>query len=335
MSQKLCGIPKKVIQRYFYRFQVPLGYRDLGKLVDICSKPEVDIKQFPRRYTPYALIQTKRAFEECRKNEGIVSKPAIQAEANLVDVAAEMGDATAISLLCGARMMQHTVSDADMESGGKLLKQLMDSKFPLAFKVSGDIAYTLGHSNEALKLYELAIENGLEDAKLVIECYRNIGHIAFKQANLMKARDAFSFACQLAGNSKQVSDCHYFLGQLREPDRVAARMHFEVAASFGLRDAFLPLASLLLSWFNEARLAKEWFKMAESTDSSGAALLGMLDCSIQLYENDEAVKILDKIKRRPDSDEILAHRRQAVRNLLQTKEATQDARTGSAQRWDL
>lgn len=333
----VCGLPKSVIQKYFYKFKVPLRYKDVDSLIKLCSVPNYDTTTFPSKYTPFSLIQTKRAFEECRKTEGVFTKAALEAESNLLEAAADMGDPTAISLLCASRMQPKSATADDMESGGKLLKQLMDSKFALAFKVSGDLAYTMGHSKEALRLYEMAIENDLNDDKLEVECFRNIGHIAFKDMQLIKAREAFSNACLLSGNTKQVSDCHYLLAQLREPDRIAARQHLEVAASFGLRDAFLPLASLLLNWFNEPLLAKQWFQLAESTDTTGAALIGSLDSSMRLKDNRGALEVMRRIRLRPDAESLLSYRRASIAKLdkPEPKKAVKTSSSSSSStRWE-
>lgn len=311
----VCGIPKRVIQRYFFAFRVPLTYKDITRLILLCNDSQYDVSQFPKRYTADALIRIKRALEDCRKEEGIQTRASIESEFQQLEVAAEMGNSTAIALLCGARMLRSDATPEDMESGSKLLKQLMDAKFPLAFKISGDLALTLGRPAKSLQFYEMAVEHGLEDNKLLVECLRNIAHLAFKASDLFKARFYFSRACAIAEHPKQVADCHFMLAQLRETDRPAARLHLELSATHGFNDSFLPLGTLLLNWYGEARLAREWFMLALTTDTSGAALVGLLDSYVRLKDFKLAKQTLSKIQSRGDSGKLLKSRGHIVKDL--------------------
>lgn len=288
----LAGIPKREIQRYLYELKVPLRYRQVQNAVDLC------LRDRDPGSTPQCLIAIKRALETYRKRTGRVSREAAAAESALLESAAEMGDYTAIALLCGFRLSEPNPAEEDLNAGSKLLKELMDKRFPLAFKVSGDIAYRLGRHSEAKKFYELAISNGIEDTWLSIECLRNIGHIAFKEAHLYEARSAFSDACKIAetsGEMRQVGDCHFYLAQLRESDRIAYRKHLERAASTGLSDSFIPLGLLLLNYFGEPELASEWFKLALTTDGTGAAAVGLFDSMLKLKNTKEALKAAARI----------------------------------------
>lgn len=314
----VCGIPKKIIQRYFFKFKVPLRYNDINKLIETCAT-DYDVVSFPKRYTADSIVAIKRSLEDCRKNEGIITKTAAEAESNLLEAAADMGDSTAIALLCGARMRAPDTTEEEMNSGSDLLKQLMDRKFPLAFKVSGDLAYLMGHSSQALKFYEMALDNGLEDQRLVVECLRNMGHIQFKYFRLIEARSSFSRACMLAEDTKQVSDCHFLLAQLRESDRMASRRHLEIAAANGLHDAFPILGNLLLNWFGEGVAAREWFKLAITTDRTGQSLVGLLDAANQLGDEDLAYSTLKKIEHHPESQLLIESRKDLINNLLARK----------------
>lgn len=275
----LVGIPKRVIQRYLYEFRVPLRYSQVRSAINSCMEDRSP------QTNPQCLIAIKRALEAYRKRSGRVSRESAAAETALLESAAEMGDYTAIALLCGARLSEHKPLREDEEAGSKLLKQLMDKKFPLAFKVSGDLAYGLGRYSEAKRFYELAIENGIRDRWSSVECLRNIGHIAFREAQLYQARQAFFDACKIAeksGDVDQVGDCHFYLAQLRESDRNACRRHLERAASTGLSDSFVPLGLLLLNYFGEPKLASEWFQLALATDKTGAAAVGLFDAMLKL-----------------------------------------------------
>lgn len=315
----IAGIPKRVLRKYFYELKLPISYNKASQAVAACLAET----SLPKGVRASDLVTMKRALETWRRRESTLSKPAVEAEMALLDTAAELGDLTAVALLCGARLSEKSASEQDWEDGSDLLKQLMDRKFPLAFKISGDLAYNLGQLPQATKFYQLAIDNGLADNRLRTECWRNIGHLTFKQGDLSRALASFSQACQHAHDSRQVADCHFFLAQLREANREASRAHLEKAAFHGLSDAFVPLGMLLLNYFGEATLAKHWLTLALVTDKSGAAAIGLFDAAMRLKDYPLAQNALGRVRAHPNADELVKARTESIQNLeLATAETT-------------
>lgn len=315
----IAGIPKRVLRKYFYELKLPISYNKASQAVASCLAET----RLPKGVNASDLVTLKRALETWRRRESTVSRPAVEAEMALLETAAEMGDRAAIALLCGARLSEKSATEQDWKDGSDLLKQLMDRKFPLAYKISGDLAYKLGQLPQATKFYQLAVDNGLEDNRLRTECWRNIGHLSFKQGDLSRALSAFSEACQHAADSRQVADCHFFLAQLREANREASRAHLEMAAFHGLSDAFVPLGMLLLNYFGEVALAKHWLALALVTDKSGAAAVGLFDAAMRLKDYSLAQSALSRVRAHPNAEELVKTRTDSIQELaLATTETT-------------
>lgn len=322
----IAGIPKRALRKYFYQFRLPIAYKKAVQAVAAC----VSETSLPKGVQAHDLVTVKRALEAWRQKEGTILKQALEAETALLETAAEMGDRTAIALLCGARLSEKTVSPQDWEDGSRLLKQLMDAKFALAFKVSGDLAYRLGQLPQASKFYRLAIQNKLDDNRLQTECWRNIGHISFQTGDLATALASFSAACSGAQDQRQVADCHFYLAQLREANRYAARTHLETAAFYGLSDAFVPLAMLLLNYFGEAHLAKHWLTLALVTDKTGAAAVGLFDAAMRLNDYVLAQSALGRIRAHTNARELEETRKETIRDL---EAALSEKYTIAGDRW--
>lgn len=301
----MLGLPKKPLQRYFFKYHVSVTWKQIGATIGLCEEG----KPVPKGVTAQDVLSIKRALEAFRSREHKTTVAAVRAEAALLETAANMGDYAAVALLCGSRMSEPEPDQDDVQAGSKLLRELMDKKFPLAFKVSADLAYKTGHLKEARKFYELAIKHGISDVQQRAECYRSIGHLAFAEKDLLGAQTAFSAACQTSKDLNQVADCHFYLAQLREANREAARRHLEMAASTGLNDAFVPLGLLLLDYFNEPRLAAEYFQLGMITDRTGVAAVGFLDAAARMNDVRRFKKALAAIKVSENAEEILRSRK--------------------------
>lgn len=307
-------IPKRALKKYLYEFRVPLTYKKTMAVVEACLKDE----PFQKKVDPYTILQIKRALESYRKTEGKTSQSALNAEISLLERAAEMGNNSAISLLCGSRLAAKDCTKEDWKDGSNLLKQLMDQGFPLAFKVSGDLAYGLKQFSHASNFYSLAIEKGLEDQLLKTECYRNLGHIYFKEGHLLKSLHNFNLACSTAPDQRQVADCHFYMAQLCESNRESARKHLEVAATYGLSDAFVPLGMLLLNYFNEPSMAKQWIKLGLVLDKTGEAAVGLFDVGVRLKDSKLIRQALAAIRKHPESERLLELRKHTLSEVLPT-----------------
>ena len=327
-------LPRKTLRKYLFEFKVPLSYKIAVQIYHECR---TNIQwQVPSKVSSQQLMTLKRILETHRRRAGVISKDAITIENNLVEKAAEMGNNWAIALLCGTAIADKNGSPQDREYGNNLLRQLMDRKFPLAFKIAGDLAYQMGHPEKAIRFYELAVDNGLDDNALLVECLRNIGLISLMtDKNVIKAREYFEIATQTAQDLKQVSDCHFYLGQILDQNKIKARYHLQRAASVGLRESFAPLGFLLMNYFNEVQLAHEWFDLGSSVDDFNC-LVGLFDSCVRLGDSKGAFAALGRIRSNELGTKVLEGRKDSVERVLDEikgDDDMQDERVESKDRW--
>ncbi|ANB11949.1 Mss2p [Sugiyamaella lignohabitans] len=220
----------------------------------------------------------------------------------------------------------------DRQHANLLLRQLMDKKFPLAFKIAGDLAYQRNQREKARQFYQLAIDNGIQsDNSLYVECLRNIGLICLMtkdQIDLVTARRYFDKAVASALDLNQVSDCHFYLGQILEKNQTASRYHLEKAASTGLRQAFAPLGFLLLNYFNKVELAQQWFELGSSIDDINCHT-GLFDCLMKLGDYEGAARVLDKIRRDEKGDLVVQSRKKLIEQLEQHRQGPPPGGSGN------
>lgn len=325
-------LPSKGLTKlYLFQHRVPLSYSTVIKSYAACWGP--NDSSLPKGVTGEDLVRLKNVLETHRKRTGSVLRPALKLEANLIERAAELGNNTAISLLCGKTLLTSLKADATEEEKKsdeedkvhaiKLLNELSrEHNFPLAYKIKGDIAYKYGQVSKAESLYQACIDNlpalggSSKTSRLVdsnvttlrVECLRNIGIIRFKEFDVEEARNCFELAVIESnnpdvGNPAQATDCHYYLGQITsESDKTKARYHFEQAARLGLKESFAPLGFLLLNYFNRPELAKEWFDLGASVGDL-MAIIGQFDVAILEKDLEKASKSLDLISKTIETQE--------------------------------
>lgn len=335
-------LPRATLRKYLFEFKSPLSYKNVVSTYESAYNYGLGPTLFGEDIGPAQLMTLKRVLETHRKRSGSVTKIGAQIESNLVERAAELGDNTAIALLCGSTLMDSVTqadstgtssrqpSAQDLAHANKLLRQLMDLKFPLAFKISGDVAYKMGRLTQARQFYQLAVDNGIalsmaNATSLETECYRSIGLISFMNKDLETAKVAFEKAVQLSPGSKSVMDCHFYLAQILAYHPHAVRYHLERAAAQGLKEAFAPLAFVLMkmdsSPHNESvadrqHLALEWFRLGSSINDFNC-LVGLFDYCTKLGSNSEALACLDKIRASTDprKEAVLSKRQDSIKSL--------------------
>jgi TPR repeat protein len=204
----------------------------------------------------------------------------------------------------------------------------MDQRYPLAFKVSGDLAYKMKMPDKALQFYELAIKQGGLDNSAETECLRNVGLISFTERDLMKARSFLERAVMKAVEPSQVADCHFYLAQLYEEDKDAALYHFESAAANGVSGAIAPTGFLLLNYFNRVEQAYDWFAIG-SFGGDFQSTVGLFDACVRLGRLEEAKDALAKIRESPHVDSVLATRQEAVIRVEAERRQLQQGKGGS------
>lgn len=312
--------PKRLVKLYLFQNRIPLSYNKVIQSYAACwgSNDEA----LPSGVTGQDLVRLKNILESHRKKTGSVTRLALKLEANLIERAAELGDNTAVALLCGRTVLTPTKpnlseeqarqEEEDKAHAMKLLNQLSEElNFPLAFKLKGDIAYKMGRPQKAEELYQACLDNLPESGSkksdshtsiLRVECLRTIGLIRFNMYDVDSARTCFELAILEAengfsGNPAQAMDCHYYLGQISaESDKKRAQYHLEQAARMGLKEAFSPLGFLLLNYFGKKDLAKEWFDLGASIGEQ-TSMIGQYDVAILNNDIPQTAKYLKNIRK--------------------------------------
>lgn len=312
--------PKGQVRLYLFQHRVPHSYQTVLKSYAACYG--TNDAPLPKGIKGSDLVKLKNVLETHRKRTGSAARPALRLEANLIERAAELGDETAIALLCGKTLLtpltenateqQRKEEEEDRAHAIRLLDELsVERGFGLAYKIKGDVAYKHGSMSKAEDLYQACIDSlpatGSRDsdsntATLRVECLRNIGIMRFRTFDVEISRTYFELAVLEAennevGNPAQAMDCHYYLGQIMsESDKKRARYHLEQAARQGLKEAFAPLGFLLLNYFNKRGLAKEWFDLGADVGEV-TSLIGQFDVAMLDENYEQAEKSLEKIKK--------------------------------------
>lgn len=338
-------LPKQTLRKYLFEFKVPLSYRNVVKLYnDAYNGTDIVSANSSLQVSSAQLMTLKRILETHRRRSGSLSKIAATIESNLVEQSAELGDNTAIALLCGSTLTDAFASSStasppqedDVAHANKLLKQLMDMKFPLAFKISADLAYKMGHSAKAKEFYQLALDSGIGKSManahtLETDCLRSIALISFMDKDLVTAKKYFEQAIAASHDPKQVMDCHFYLAQILAYNPGPVRYHLERAAAQGLKEAFAPLAFLILSKFpEESNLALEWFRLGASINDFNC-VVGLFDYCYKNGLRCEALSCLDKIRTSSSTPKdtltaVMQKRQDAIKDL--------EADTIETGRWD-
>ncbi|VVT53719.1 uncharacterized protein SAPINGB_P003715 [Magnusiomyces paraingens] len=305
---------------YLFQHRIPHSYQTVLKSYAACLGS--NDAPLPKGIKGSDLVKLKNVLETHRKRTGSIVKSALRLEANLIERAAELGDNTAIALLCGRTLLtplKENISEEERKQeeddrlhAVKLLDELsQEHDFGLAYKIKGDVAYKHGSVTKAESLYQACIDSlpatGSRDsdsntATLRVECLRNIGIIRFRDFDIETSRTYFELAVLEAennevGNPVQAMDCHYYLGQIMsESDKQRARYHLEQAARQGLKESFAPLGFLLLNYFSRSDLAQEWFDLGADIGEV-TSLIGQFDVAMLQENYEQAEKSLEKIKK--------------------------------------
>lgn len=311
------AVNKRTLKPYLFEFKVPLAY---SKVVDTLTSCRDD-KELPKKVTANDLMSLKRVLETYRKRTGSTVPENVMIERNLLERAAELGDSTAIAILCGDVLSNSEANEADKAHADSLLIQLMSQKFALSFKVSGDLAYKMGLKKEALKFYKQAAHiwetkstNNVTELPNKTECLRSIGVLSFSAGDAVMAKKYFEKAVALSDDNTQVADCHYYLGQLYEYDKAKACYHFERAAMSSLKESFTPLGFLYLNYFNKPDLAYEWFNLGAQLGEE-SCFMGLFDCSMKKKDYVKAKSAALKLSKLENGNSFLASRQNTLRLL--------------------
>lgn len=304
------ALSKRVLKPYLFEFKVPLAF---SKVVDTLASCRDDM-ELPKKVTADDLMSLKRVLETYRKRTGSIISENVTIERNLLERAAELGDSSAIAILCGDVLSNSEANEEDKTHADSLLVELMSQQYALSFKVSGDLAYKMGMKKEALEFYQKAANiwekktvNSVTELPNRAECLRSIGVLNFNLGDAVRAKKYFEKAVALSDDNSQVADCHYYLGQLYEYDKPKACYHFERAAMSSLKESFAPLGFLYLNYFDSPDLAYEWFNLGTQLGEENC-LMGLFDCFIKKGEYAKARAVALKLSKLDNGNSFLASR---------------------------
>lgn len=293
---------------------MPLSYSNVLKTYESCYN-DTDL---PKNVTGQDLLSLQTILASHRKQTRTISPHGLALEHSVLETAAEMGNHMAIATLAGeiltatakyeqAKASGNLDSAVDLEytpeditHASKLLMELSNNEFPLALKISGDVAFLVGKVDKAAELYTkcadlLAGDSSAVAASTQAECFRGIGIVAFQNYELAEARLAFD-NCLSMGGAKDHPDVHFYLAQMASEvsDYPRARFHYREAASKGFFDSFAPLGNLELYYFDDAAMAGHWFSMgAELNEPS--CLAGLFDVAMKKKEYSKAIGYKERV----------------------------------------
>lgn len=271
----------------------------------------------PKKVTGEDLLTLQKILASHRKQTRTISPHGLALEHTVLETAAEMGSHMAIATLAGeiltgtakyeqakaagdSSAIELEYTHDDIEHAQKLLMELSQNNFPLALKISGDVAFLVGKIDKASELYTrcadlLAGDSSAVAVGIQAECFRGIGIVAFQNFSLAEARLAFD-NCIVMGGAKEHPDVHFYLGQMASEvrDVPRARFHLREAASKGFFDSFAPLGNLELYYYNDPVMAHHWFSLGAEM-SEPTCLAGLFDVAMKQSRYTSAEGYRDRI----------------------------------------
>lgn len=313
--QSVLSVDKKTLRKYLYDARINLSYDQVISAYEACAKDAA----LPKGVASSDLMDLKKVLEKHRKRTGKLERKHTELERQLVERAAEMGNNVAVSVLCYMTLTDKQSSQDDQQHANKLLKALVDQEYGPALKVSGDLAYGLGYPEPALVFYNRALVTtvGSLDLDSRSSCLRAAGLLSFQYRKFVVAKDYLERAIDSASDPSQVYECHYYLSQLFEEDKQRSRYHLEQAARFGLKESFAKLGFLLFHYFNDVEHAKDWYQLGTEIGDL-PCMVGLFDLYVKVGDVQEAVAILEALKKRDDAAEVINQRASVIASLKPT-----------------
>ena len=232
------------------------------------------------------IMQMRNVLVTLRMQNKFVHKDVLAMENKLLNIAAELGNNDAISILSfnAVKALENDNTkdndQNDVETANRFIKELYARNHHLTIKLIGDTFLKNKAYDKAEKYYKefLKLEN---NTKLAGEVYGNLGEIQIKQVNgFLKAEKSWLKCIELL-ELERSSRWYFLLAKLylsSEPLR--AKPLLESCASIGFKECFKTLGFLELNYFQNYERAKEWFKLGmEITDLE--CFLGFFDCCLK------------------------------------------------------
>ena len=259
------------------------------------------------------LMDFKRMLSTIRKLTNTTNKTLVNLENELIEQSAELGDLDAITLLSFETLAKSDKTTEDTKHANKLIKELVELKHPLVFKMAGDLAWSKNAHVQAIDYWKQFIE--LEPtSELSSQVYFNLGYYYFTfltKPDLVLSKLYFEKSINVGDiNDDYTIKSHYYLGQLYvDNNPKVSKYHWEISSSKGLKESYSSLGFLEMNVFNNYNQAIEWFKLGTELNNDMTCYIGMFDCNILLQNWKSANITLAKIYDIKDKIENLKNRK--------------------------
>ncbi|CAI4059427.1 hypothetical protein SUVZ_04G1380 [Saccharomyces uvarum] len=296
---------KRTINKVLFQLDTRLTYHEMYPIfVQVSQLTNKESIPWKKKY-PYLkssdIMQMRNVLVTLRMQNKFVHKDVLAMENKLLNIAAELGNNDAISIL-SFNVVQAQENDKtkdndqnDVETANRFIKELYTRNHHLTIKLIGDTFLKNKAYDKAEKYYKefLKLEN---NTKLAGEVYGNLGEIQIKQVNGFLEAEKSWLKCIELLELERSSRWYFLLAKLylsSEPLR--AKPLLESCASIGFKDCFKTLGFLELNYFQNYERAKEWFKLGmEITDLE--CFLGFFDCCLKLEDIESAKNCLKSLK---------------------------------------
>lgn len=315
--------PKKIISRLLFDINARYNYNKYFPIIE--SIYQAKEPQIPDEFSGNDLLLFQRVLAQIRKQTHTINPKLVQIEHDLLEIGADRGSRDALTTLSFLALEDSTgkFTPEDQKAAQSFIKQLIELKHPLVFKLAGDkelagyqfnsitpTTYQTTVSPYLLPTEDLPINsvtNSPENLSHAINFYnqfleldplsilsgsahRSLGLIYFKTQDLVQSLKHFEMANQMSPDSDN-AQCNYFLGLLNEHDHVLSRYYFELAASEGFKESFANLGYLELNVFKNTFKAKEWFKLGSELGVN-ECIVGLFDCDFRSGDYESAFKVI-------------------------------------------
>lgn len=290
---------KRSLNRFLFDFDSRLPYKKvlpiLQTVYDNLDTPQ-DIK-LPKSVRGSDLMIQKHILAAVRTKTNTMNRNLVELENELVEQAAELGDNDAITILAFEAL--ESGNKEDFAYAQKLVKELVEKKHPLVFKLAGDVAFKKAQYHNAAEYWTQFLQYE-SDTVMASQVCSNLGVYYFShlqpKPDLSKARQYFEQSVQIGELDKYTVIAHYYLGQLfSTTNPEVARYHLEIAASQALKESFATLGFLEMNTFNQYYKAIEWFQLGAEMSGDLMCIMGQFDCYVAVKDTTNAEKILDRL----------------------------------------
>ncbi|GES68794.1 hypothetical protein SCEPF1_0021005300 [Saccharomyces cerevisiae] len=297
---------KRTVNKILFQLDTRLTYHEMYPIfLQVSQNTNQENIPWRKKY-PYIrssdIMQMRNVLITLRTQNKFVHKDLLAMEDKLLNIAAELGNNDAISILSFNVIHEYKKENVkssyekDIETANKFIKKLYARNHHLTVKLIGDLFFENKTYDKAEKYYQefLKLENS---TKLAGEVHGKLGEIQIKQVNgFLKAEKSWLSCIELL-EIERSSRWYFLLARLyMSSEPMKAKALLENCASIGFKECFKTLGFLELNYFNNYERAKEWFKTGmEIMDLE--CFFGFFDCCVKEENFKGARDCLESVKK--------------------------------------